>query len=139
MARVLIAILALAVLAIPGHASRAAPRANAASSPLSIVVLGDSDSTGNGDPTHLGWSKRYARLLETKLGITATVDNLAREGQTSDQLLSALRTDAATRAAIKSAGIVLLGEGGADLNAGDSRWEAGTCHGKACYAADLTA
>ena len=104
-----------------------------------IVVLGDSDSTGSGDPTHLGWSKRYALLLKTRLGISATVRNLARDGQTSEQLLSAVRTDAATRTAVAKANIVLFGEGGADLNAGDSRWQEGTCHGTACYAADLTA
>lgn len=129
----------LAALATLGGASRVASGATSASASLRIVVLGDSDSTGSGDPTHLGWSKRYAQLLKTRLGISATVQNLAHDGQTSDQLLSAVRTDAATRTAITRASIVLLGEGGADLNAGDSRWQAGTCHGTACYAADLTA
>jgi len=129
----------LAAFATVGGASTAASGVTSASAFLRIVVLGDSDSTGSGDATHLGWSKRYARLLKTRLGISATVLNLALDGQTSSQLLSAVRTDAATRTAIAKADIVLLGEGGADLNAGDSRWQAGQCQGKACYAADLTA
>ena len=38
---------------------------------------------------------------------------------------------------MRKANVVLLGIGGADLNAGDANWEAGKCSGKACYAADL--
>jgi lysophospholipase L1-like esterase len=129
----------LAALATLSGAPQPACEARSASVSLRIVVFGDSDAAGNGDPTHLGWSKRYAQLLKTKRGIAATVQNLARDGQTSDQLLSSVRTDARTRAAIQNADIVLLGEGGADLNAGDSRWQEGKCQGRACYAADLAA
>src|SRR5262249_10940563 len=44
-----------------------------------------------------------------------------------------------TRATVKKAQIVLVGIGGADLNAGDDRNAAKTCKGTACYAADLRA
>ena len=107
--------------------------------PLRIVALGDSDTTGEGDPTRLGWVGRYARLLRTKLGLQVTVTNLARNGQTSSQLVADVRSDPTTRQALKEAHIVLLGSGGADLGAGDMRMEAGTCKAEACWAGDLRA
>jgi len=104
-----------------------------------IVALGDSDTTGEGDPTRLGWVGRYARLLRQKLGLKVVVTNLAANGKTSQSLLSEMRSDPTTRTAVKKAQIVLVGIGGADLGAGDQRLEAGTCKGEACYAADLRA
>jgi lysophospholipase L1-like esterase len=104
-----------------------------------IVALGDSDTTGEGDPTRLGWVGRYARLLRQKLGLKVVVTNLAANGKTSRGLLSEMRSDPTTRAAVRKAQIVLVGIGGADLGAGDARLEAGECKGKACYAADLRA
>lgn len=109
------------------------------SAPLQIVALGDSDATGEGDPTGLGWVGRYARLLRQRLGLVVTVTNLARNGKTSGTLLRELRSNSFTRATVKKAHIVLFGIGGADLNAGDARWETGQCEGEACYAADLQA
>jgi hypothetical protein len=50
-----------------------------------------------------------------------------------------MRSDPRTRGAVKKAQIVLVGIGGADLNAGDTRLEAGGCKAEACYAADLRA
>jgi hypothetical protein len=82
---------------------------------------------------------RYARLLRTKLGVTVTVRNLAGEGKSSAQLLAEVRTDPATRAAVKHAQVVLLGIGGGDLNSGDDRNAAGACKGTACYAGLLPA
>jgi lysophospholipase L1-like esterase len=111
----------------------------AASTPLRIVALGDSDTSGSGDPTHVGWVGRYARLLRQRLGLRVTVRNLARNGQTSTQLLAAVRSDPATETTIRQADVVLLGIGGGDLNAGDDRWQAGKCDGRACYAGDLKA
>src|SRR3954454_618489 len=32
-----------------------------------VVALGDSDTTGKGDPTGLGWVERYARLLRQRV------------------------------------------------------------------------
>ena len=104
-----------------------------------VVALGDSDTTGEGDPSGLGWVERYAQLLRQKLGVKVVVTNLAREGKTSSELLSEVRSDPTTRAALKRAEVVLIGIGGADLNAGDDRNQAGACKGTACYAADLRA
>jgi lysophospholipase L1-like esterase len=115
------------------------PRAVTGAAPLRIVALGDSDATGEGDPMRLGWVGRYARLLRARLGLQVTVTNLARNGQTSSQLVADVRSDPTTRRAVKKAQIVLFGTGGADLNAGDARIEAGKCKAEACWAGDLRA
>jgi len=99
-----------------------------------VVALGDSDTTGEGDPSGLGWVGRYGRLLRQKLGLKVVVTNLAQEGKTSAELLSEVGSDATTRAALKNAQIVLVGIGGADLNPGDDRLQTGACKGTACYA-----
>lgn len=98
-----------------------------------IVALGDSDTTGSGDPTGIGWVGRYSRLLQQKLGLKVNVTNIAVDGKTSDQLLSELRSDPTTRQDVAHAQIVLIGIGGADLNAGDANLQAGKCQGMACY------
>jgi lysophospholipase L1-like esterase len=130
-------VLAALVGAVLGTASPAEPAAH--STVWHVVALGDSDTNGSGDPTGIGWAGRYARLLRTRLHLTVVFTNLAEEGKTSDVLLSELQSDPGTRAAVKKAQIVLVGIGGADLNAGDTRNEAGACKGTACYAADLRA
>jgi lysophospholipase L1-like esterase len=101
---------------------------------LPVVALGDSETTGAGDPSGLGWVGRYARLLRTKRGLRADVTNLAVEGKTSAELLSEVRRDPTTRKTIAKAQVVLLGIGGADYNAGDDAYAAGRCHAEACYA-----
>src|SRR5437879_1873935 len=98
--------------------SSSATTQGAAASRFYVVALGDSETSGKGDSTGVGWVGGYGRLLETKRGLRVDVSNLARDGKTSADLLSDLRSDAATRAAVKRAQIVLLGIGGADLNAG---------------------
>jgi lysophospholipase L1-like esterase len=100
---------------------------------LTVVALGDSETTGSGDPTGLGWVGRYARLLHTKLHLEVSVANLALDGRTSEELLDAVRHDPATRAAIAKAQVVLVGVGGADLNAGDDAFRARRCYAEACY------
>jgi lysophospholipase L1-like esterase len=127
----------LAVLVVPASAVSH----DAATKPTvwNIVALGDSDATGEGDRTGLGWVGRYARLLRQKLGLKVVVTNLARNGRTSRGLLSDMRSDPRTRGAVRKARIVLIGIGGADLGPGDARLEAATCKGEACYAADLRA
>jgi lysophospholipase L1-like esterase len=134
LAFVLVGLVFLAVAA-----SGAAGHSNANPTRLRLVALGDSDTTGSGDPTGVGWVGRYAKLLRNKLGVHVAVKNFAQDGKTSRELLSELRRDAAIRRSVRSANVVLLGIGGADLNAGDARWQAGTCSGKACYTADLRA
>jgi lysophospholipase L1-like esterase len=133
-----------ALLAASAAESSVRPQAaqgRSASAPVRIVVLGDSDATGHGDPTGAGWVGRYALLLRRKLGLRVTVLNLAQDGKTASQLLADVRSDSATRAALKEARIVLLGIGGADMNAGDANVQAGKCKAKveACYAPVLRA
>jgi lysophospholipase L1-like esterase len=110
-----------------------------AAQPFRIVALGDSDTTGAGDTSGLGWVGRYAKLLRERRGLDVVVANLAEEGKTSADLLSEVRSDSTTRGALKTAQVVLIGIGGADLNKGDDRLEAGACKGTACYTADLRA
>ena len=110
------------------------PAESTAAAGLPVVALGDSETTGAGDPTGLGWVGRYARLLRTKRGIRADVTNLAMDGKTSGQLLADVRGDPTTRRALRKAQVVLLGIGGADYNAGDDAFAAGKCRGEACYA-----
>lgn len=102
-----------------------------------IVALGDSATTGEGDPMGLGWVERYARLLQQRLGVKVVVTNLAQSGQTSRALASMLRSDPPTQGAVATAEIVLIGIGGADLVAGDARRAAGMCKAEACYASGL--
>lgn len=73
-------------------------------------------------------------MLRTKLHVNGDLSNLAAEGKTSAELLSDLQNDATTRMEVKRAQIVLLGIGGADLNAGDDNFQAGKCRAEACYA-----
>ena len=129
----LVVLLAVGMMPAAGASDAAQPAV------WNVVALGDSDATGEGDATGLGWVGRYARLLRQELGLRVVVTNLAVGGKTSGELLSELRSDAATRAAVRKAQVVLVGTGGADLGAGDERLDAGTCKGAACYAADLQA
>jgi lysophospholipase L1-like esterase len=137
-----VALVALGTIAgACGDDSSDHPRASAASTPadttapagLPVVALGDSETTGAGDPTGVGWVGRYARLLHTKVGVDVDVTNLAVDGKTSAQLLADVRGDPTTREALKDAQVVLLGIGGADFNAGDARFETGQCRAEACY------
>jgi hypothetical protein len=77
-------------------------------------------------------------LLHEKLKLDVEVTNLAEDGQTSAQLLSDVRNDPTTREALRGAQVILLGIGGADLNEGDMKFEAGKCRAEACYAPVLS-
>ncbi len=128
------AILAVGTLAAGGCGgessnSSSSPATTAASATgLSVLALGDSETTGSGDPTGVGWAGRYAKLIKAHL------TNLAQEGKTSQQLLSDVRSDPAARKAIENAQVILFGIGGADLNAGDDNFASGKCRAEACYA-----
>lgn len=102
-----------------------------------IVALGDADALAVGDPSGLGWVERYARLVRARVGIDVVVTNLARNGQTSQALAAAVRSDPPTQGAIAKAEVVLIGIGQADLAPGDARLAAGACKANACYASDL--
>jgi lysophospholipase L1-like esterase len=111
----------------------AAETSTAAATGLPIVALGDSETTGSGDPTGVGWVGRYAELLQKKRDLDAEVTNLAQDGTTSAQLLDAVRNDATTREAVANAQVVLFGIGGADLSKGDANLDAGKCDVEDCY------
>jgi lysophospholipase L1-like esterase len=144
---IVVTLVALATAAAACGGDDSGDSGNAASKPaettaavdLPIVALGDSETTGTGDPSGLGWVGRYARLLRTKLHLKADVTNLAADGTTSAQLLSDVRSDSTTRGAVRRAQVVLLGVGGADYNAGDDAFAAGECRAEACYAPVLKA
>src|SRR5215472_2169194 len=117
----------------PGGHPSAAPASSPSAPAVRVVALGDSDATGEGDPTGQGWAGRYATLVHQATGAPVHVTNLAVGGKTSDVLLAEVRSDPATRHALRAAQAVLLGIGGADLNSGDDHLEMGRCKGRACY------
>jgi lysophospholipase L1-like esterase len=110
-----------------------APSASSAVGGIVLVALGDSASTGHGDPSRRGWVQAYADLVTEGMGEPVTVRNLARDGTSSDRLAAMVATDAALRAQIRDADIVVIGIGGNDLNEGDAAMEAKSCKGTACY------
>jgi len=121
-----------------GNASQSAgPSPSQAS--VSIVALGDSDATGIGDSTGRGWVGAYGDLVETKLNTPVTVQNLATEGKTSYRLREDVTSDDALRRVLSQADVILVGIGGADLNAGDDALSVGDCSGRQCYARILQA
>src|SRR4051812_9728904 len=68
--------------------STAGPTAAGSKRPaMTVVAIGDSDTTGIGDPTGHGWVGRYGDLLHGKVGSRVAVDNRAGEGKTSAELL----------------------------------------------------
>src|SRR6185312_4735593 len=87
-----------------------------------------------GDPSNRGWVGRYGDLLHGKLGSPVTVENRAVDGKTSDQLHVDVTDDAELRQVLAHADVILIGIGGADLNAGDDALSGGRCKGRACYA-----
>ena len=54
-------------------------------------------------------------------------------------LVEQLTSDADAMAAIAAADIIVIGVGGADVEAGDDRFAAGACSAEACYKDDLAA
>ena len=101
---------------------------------VNVVALGDSDADGSGDPSGRGWVGRYGDLLQAKLGFPVKVDNRAAGGKTSDGLLEEVTQDAELQQTLARADVILIGIGGADLNAGDEALRAGSCTGRNCYA-----
>jgi lysophospholipase L1-like esterase len=91
------------------------------------VALGDSLATGFGART--GYVPRYDASIETDTGVAVTRTNLGRNGWTSSQLLSALRTDPTFRRATREAEIVTWNIGGNDLRAARNSYKNGTCGG----------
>jgi lysophospholipase L1-like esterase len=91
------------------------------------VALGDSLAAGVG--AHRGYVARYAEHLRSDTGAHLRVINLGQSGQTSSQLLHALRNDPAMRESLRGAEVVTLNIGLNDLGQASSSYESGTCGG----------
>ncbi|HET6688633.1 MAG TPA: GDSL-type esterase/lipase family protein, partial [Rubrobacter sp.] len=91
------------------------------------VALGDSLATGYG--AFKGYVPRYEAHIETDTGVAVTRTNLGRNGWTSSQLLSALRSDPTFRRATREAEIITWNIGGNDLRAARTSYKNGTCGG----------
>jgi len=91
------------------------------------VALGDSLAAGVG--ARQGYVDRYAEYLREDTGARVELTNLGISGQTSPQLLRALRNDASTRRALRGAQVVTYNIGINDLGRARGSHEAGTCGG----------
>ena len=91
------------------------------------VALGDSLAEGVG--ANRGYVDRYAEYLRDDTGARVELINLGVSGQTSSQLLRALRKDPSMRRALRGAEVVTFNIGINDLGQARGSYEAGTCGG----------
>lgn len=131
-----------AYLAEPSVAASPVVRAVAAavsppSTPLHLVGLGDSVMAGTACGCD-GIVSEYADLLANRSGRQVSAHNFGADGATTEDLLSALRDDSDTRAAVRQADVVVIIIGANDLSDDLASWRAGSCS-TACYSADVTA
>ena len=91
------------------------------------VALGDSLAAGVG--ARRGYVDRYAEYLRDDTGARVKVVNLGVSGQTSPQLLRALRNDPSIRRALRGAEVVTYNIGINDLGQARGSYETGTCGG----------
>jgi lysophospholipase L1-like esterase len=91
------------------------------------VALGDSLAAGVG--ARQGYVERYAEYLRDDTGARVELTNLGVSGQTSPQLLRALRNDPSTRRALRGAEVVTYNIGINDLGQASGSYEAETCGG----------
>ena len=92
------------------------------------VALGDSLAVGVG--AQRGYVSRYASYITADTGARIDLLNLGRSGQTSSQLLYALRNDPAMRQALGAAEVITFNIGINDLGHAGEAYEAGTCGGR---------
>jgi lysophospholipase L1-like esterase len=92
------------------------------------VALGDSLAAGVG--AERGYVDRYAAHLRNGTGARVRVSNLGVSGQTSSELLDALREDESMRRAIEGAEVVTFNIGLNDLGHAGAAYEEGTCGGE---------
>ena len=92
------------------------------------VALGDSLAAGTG-ASYEGYVDRYAAYLEADTGAQVSVTNLGRNGQTSSELLHALRNDPSWRRAVGEADVLTVNIGLNDLGRAAGTYENGTCGG----------
>ena len=91
------------------------------------VALGDSLAAGVG--AERGYVDRYAAHLRNDTGARVRVSNFGVSGQTSSELLDALRGDESMRRAIEGAEVVTFNIGINDLGRAGAAYEEGTCCG----------
>jgi lysophospholipase L1-like esterase len=91
------------------------------------VALGDSLAAGVG--ARRGYVDMYADHLRDATGARVELNNLGVSGQTSSQLLRALRNDSSTRTALRGAEVVTYNIGINDLGQARGSYDAGTCGG----------
>jgi lysophospholipase L1-like esterase len=91
------------------------------------VALGDSLAVGVG--ANRGYVQRYAEHLRSDTGARIRVVNLGLSGQTSSQLLHALRNDTSMRRAIGRAEVVTVNIGINDLGYAGRSYKNGSCGG----------
>jgi lysophospholipase L1-like esterase len=99
-----------------------------ASASWDYVALGDSLAVGIG--AHRGYVDRYASYIRTDTGARVNVLNLGQSGQTSSQLLHALRSDPSMRQALGAAEVITFNIGINDLGHAGEAYRNGTCGGE---------
>ncbi len=92
------------------------------------VALGDSLAVGVG--AERGYVDRYAAHIRNGTGAQVKVSNLGVSGQTSSELLDALREDESMRRALQGAEVVTFNIGLNDLGRAGYAYEEGTCGGE---------
>jgi lysophospholipase L1-like esterase len=98
-----------------------------ASASWNYVALGDSLAVGIG--ARKGYVDRYASYITTDTGARVNVVNLGQSGQTSSQLLHALRSDPSMRRTLSAAEVITFNIGINDLGHAGEAYENGTCGG----------
>ena len=88
------------------------------------MALGDSLAAGVG--AERGYVDRYAAHLRDDTGARVRVSNFGVSGQTSSELLDALRGDESLRRAIEGAEVVTFNIGINDLGRAGAAYEEGT-------------
>jgi lysophospholipase L1-like esterase len=91
------------------------------------VALGDSLAAGVG--AREGYVARYAAHIESDTGARVEILNLGVSGQTSSELLHALRNDETMRRALSGAEVVTFNIGINDLGHAGEAYERGACGG----------
>ncbi len=92
------------------------------------VALGDSLAVGVG--AERGYVDRYADHIRNDTGARVRVSNFGVSGQTSFELLDALREDESIRRALEGAEVVTFNIGLNDLGRASAAYEEGTCGGE---------
>jgi lysophospholipase L1-like esterase len=91
------------------------------------VALGDSLAVGVG--AKRGYVTRYAAYIAADTGAQVDLVNLGQNGQTSSQLLHAIRNDLTMRQALGTAEVITFNIGINDLGHAGEAYENGTCGG----------